>query len=244
MINNNSMPVAVVTGGSRGLGAEIVKILAENNFNVILNYYKSEKEAMEIQKCFPNNVVIFKANLSEYNGVNQLANFTIKNLNKVDLLVNNAGIDLVKPIDATTNGDFEKIMKTNLFSAFYTSREFSKLMISQKSGLIINVSSIWGLIGASCEVAYSVSKAGLDGLTKSLAKELGPSNIRVNSIAPGIIDTDMNKNLSEKEKKYIIDEIPLGRIGSVSDVAKTVLDLYNSPYITGQIIQVNGGWNI
>lgn len=244
MINNNSMPVAVVTGGSRGIGAEIVKILAENNFNVILNYYKSEKEAMEIQKCFPNNVVIFKANLSEYNGVNQLANFTIKNLNKVDLLVNNAGIDLVKPIDATTNGDFEKIMKTNLFSAFYTSREFSKLMISQKSGLIINVSSIWGLIGASCEVAYSVSKAGLDGLTKSLAKELGPSNIRVNSIAPGIIDTDMNKNLSEKEKKYIIDEIPLGRIGSVSDVAKTVLDLYNSPYITGQIIQVNGGWNI
>ena len=243
-MNDNIMPVAVVTGGSKGIGAAIVNILAKNNFNVILNYYSSEKEAIEIQKCFPNNVVKFKANLSEYNGVNQLANFSIENFNKVDLLVNNAGIDLIKPIDATTNEDFEKIMKTNLFSAFYTSREFSKLMISQKNGLIVNISSIWGLVGASCEVAYSVSKAGLDGLTKSLAKELGPSNIRVNSIAPGIIDTDMNKNLTEEEKKYIIDEIPLGRIGTVSDVAKTVLDLYYSPYITGQIIQVNGGWNI
>ena len=138
----------------------------------------------------------------------------------------------------------EKIMKTNLFSAFYASRECSKYMISQKSGLIINISSIWGLIGASCEVAYSVSKSGLDGLTKSLAKELGPSNIRVNSIAPGIIDTSMNKNLTIKEKELIINEIPLGRIGSTSDVANVVINLFNSPYITGQIIQVNGGWNI
>lgn len=244
MINDNSMPIAVVTGGSRGIGAEIVKVLAKNNFNVVLNYCNSEKEAIFLEKSFPNNVVTFKANLSEYKDVEQLVNFTIKKYNRIDLLVNNAGIDLIKPIDITSNEDFEEIMKTNLFSAFYTSREFSKLMISQKSGLIINISSIWGLIGASCEVAYSVSKAGLDGLTKSLAKELGPSNIRVNSIAPGIINTDMNKNLSEKEKKYIIDEIPLGRIGSVSDVANTVIHLYDSPYITGQIIQVNGGWNM
>ena len=244
MINNNSMPIAVVTGGSKGIGSEIVKVLAQNSFKVILNYYSSEKEAILLEKSFPNNVVRFKANLSEYKDVEQLVNFTIKKYNRIDLLVNNAGIDLVKPIDITSNEDFENIMKTNLFSAFYTSREFSKLMISQKSGLIINISSIWGLIGASCEVAYSISKAGLDGLTKSLAKELGPSNIRVNSISPGIIDTDMNKNLTEEEKKFIIDEIPLGRIGTVSDVAKTVLDLYNSPYITGQIIQVNGGWNI
>lgn len=240
---NNNLPVAVVTGGSQGIGAEIVKALSNSNFNVILNYFHSEKEAISIARG-NKNVSIFKADVSNSNEVKNLVDFAIKKFGKVDLLVNNAGIDLIKTIDNTTDSDFEKIMKTNLFSAFYASREVSKLMVFQKSGLIINVSSIWGVIGSSCEVAYSISKAGLDGLTKSLAKELGPSNIRVNSIAPGIINTQMNKHLSEDDKKNIINDIPLGRIGSVFDVAKSVIDLYNSSYITGQIIQVNGGWNI
>lgn len=239
-----NLPVAVVTGGSQGIGAEIVKTLAENNFKVVLNYCHSKENAEEIATFYPNNVVAFKADVSQHSEVNNLINFTTKEFEKIDLLVNNAGIDLIKTINNTSNEDFESIMKTNLFSAFYASREASKYMISQKSGLIINISSIWGLIGASCEVAYSISKAGLDGLTKSLAKELGPSNIRVNSISPGIINTKMNKQLSEEEKENIIEEIPLGRIGSVRDVAKLVIDLYDSPYITGQVIQVNGGWNI
>ena len=117
-------------------------------------------------------------------------------------------------------------------------------MINQKSGHIINISSIWGLTGASCEMAYSVSKAGLDAMTKSLAKELGLSNIRVNSIAPGIIDTEMNSFLSEDEKSEIYNEIPLKRMGSPLDVASCIMFLENNPYITGQVIQVNGGWNI
>lgn len=244
MIANSMLPVAIVTGGSRGIGAEIVKTLAQNNFFVILNYFHSEKEANTIPSEYPNNIIPFKANVANSVEVKKLIDFTINKFGKIDLLVNNAGIDLIKTVDSTSNDEFEQILRTNLFSAFYTSREISKYMVNQKNGLIINISSIWGIVGASCEVAYSVSKAGLDGLTKSLAKELGPSNIRVNSIAPGIIDTDMNSSLSTSEKEDVINTIPLGRIGSPSDIAKSVLDLYSSPYITGQVIQVNGGWNI
>ena len=151
---------------------------------------------------------------------------------------------MIKTINDTKIEEFDKVLKTNLYSAFYTSKEVSKYMINNKSGKIINISSIWGIIGASCEMAYSVSKAGLDAMTKSLAKELGPSNIQVNSIAPGIIETDMNKLLSKEEKEQIISEIPLEHIGNVEDVADCVLFLANANYITGQVIQVNGGWNI
>lgn len=243
-MSNLKSPVAIVTGGSRGIGAEIVKCLAQNNFKVVLNYFKSENEAKQIEGIYPDRVFSYKADVSNYDEVKKLIDYAYSNFGSIDLLVNNAGIDLIKTVNDTSIDEFEKIIRTNLFSAFYASREVSNYMIRQKSGLIINISSILGLVGASCEVAYSVSKAGLDGLTKSLAKELGPSNIKVNSIAPGIIDTDMNKNLSDDDKKVILEEIPLGKIGSVSDVANCVLNLYNSSYITGQIIQVNGGWNI
>ena len=235
--------VAIVTGGSRGIGASIVKKLAQNGYIVVLNYNKSEKEAKEIENKF-DNVYAFKADISNYDEVKALVDFTINKLKKIDLLVNNAGIDLIKTINDTKIEEFDKVLKTNLYSAFYTSKEVSKYMINQKKGKIINISSIWGIIGASCEMAYSVSKAGLDAMTKSLAKELGPSNIQVNSIAPGIIDTDMNKFLTEEEKEQIISEIPLEHIGNVEDVADCVLFLANANYITGQVIQVNGGWNI
>ena len=235
--------VAIVTGGSRGIGASIVKKLSQNNFSVILNYKNSVESAKQI--AFENsNIDIFKADVSNYDEVCNLVNFAIKKYRKIDLLVNNAGIDLIKTINDTTAQDFDNIIKNNLYSAFYTSKEVSKFMIQAKSGNIINISSIWGLVGASCEMAYSVSKAGLDAMTKSLAKELGPSNIKVNSIAPGIIDTDMNKFLSNEEKNQIINEIPLEKIGSPNDIADCVLFLANSDYITGQIIQINGGWNI
>ena len=240
---NIESKVAIVTGGSRGIGASIVKKLAQNGYIVVLNYNKSEKEAKEIENKF-DNIYSYEADISNYDEVKGLIDFTINKFGKIDLLVNNAGIDLVKTINDTSIEEFDKIVKTNLYSAFYTSKEVSNYMIKKKSGKIINISSIWGIIGASCEMAYSVSKAGLDAMTKSLAKELGPSNIQVNSIAPGIIDTDMNKFLTKEEKEQIISEIPLEHIGNVEDVADCVLFLANAEYITGQVIQVNGGWNI
>ncbi len=235
--------VAIVTGGAKGIGSSIVKKLANNGYDVILNYNSSYEQAKQISMT-NSNIHIFKADVSKYEEVCNLVNFTINKFGKVDLLVNNAGIDLIKTINDTTLDDFDNILKTNLYSAFYTSKEVSKYMIQKKYGHIINMSSIWGLIGASCEMPYSVSKAGLDAMTKSLAKELGPSNIRVNSIAPGIIDTDMNKDLTSDEKKSIISEIPLEKIGTPDDIAECVLFLVKSNYITGQIIQINGGWNV
>ena len=235
--------VAIVTGGSKGIGASIVKKLAQNGYIVVLNYNKSEKEAKEIENKY-DNVYAYKADISNYDEVKALVDFTINKFKKIDLLINNAGIDLIKTINDTSIEEFDKILKTNLYSAFFTSKEVSKYMINNKFGKIINISSIWGIIGASCEMTYSVSKAGLDAMTKSLAKEFGPSNIQVNSIAPGIIDTDMNKFLTEEEKKEIIKEIPLEHIGKAEDIADCVLFLANAEYITGQIIQVNGGWNI
>jgi len=235
--------VAIVTGGSRGIGKSIVEKLSLNGYNVILNYNNSYQDAQNIANN-NSNISIFKADVSNYDDVKNLVNFAITKFGHVDLLVNNAGIDLIKTINNTSINDFDNILKTNLYSAFYTCKEIVPYMVKEKSGHIINISSIWGIIGASCESAYSISKAGLDALTKSLAKELGPSNILVNSIAPGIIDTDMNKFLSDDEKKQIINEIPLEKLGNTCDIADCVLFLANSNYITGQIIQINGGWNI
>lgn len=240
---NMQNKVAIVTGSSRGIGAEIVKTLSKNSYFVVLNYNNSKNQAEEIAKDF-SNVHSYKADVSDYEEVRGLIQYTINKFGKIDLLVNNAGIDLVKTITDTSLADFDKILKTNLYSAFYTSKEVSQYMINQKFGHIINISSIWGITGASCEMAYSVSKAGLDAMTKSLAKELGLSNIRVNSIAPGIIDTEMNNFLTDEEKYELYEEIPLKKMGTPQDVASCVLFLENNPYITGQIIQVNGGWNM
>ncbi len=235
--------VAIVSGGSRGIGASIVETLASSGFNVVLNYRFSADKANNIASKF-SNVVTFQADVSDHAQVKTLVDFTISKFGRIDLLVNNAGIDFINTLSGTSDSDFDKVLKNNLYSAFYLSKEVSPYMINAKSGLIINISSIWGIVGASCEMAYSVSKAGLDAMTKSLAKELGPSNIRVNSIAPGIIDTDMNSFLSKEELSEIVNDIPLERIGLPSDVADTVLFLVKNSYITGQVIQVTGGWNL
>ena len=235
--------VAIVTGGSRGIGAAIVRLLAENNYTVILNYNKSEMQAMEIANQ-NSNIHIFQADISNPKEVIMLINYTYNNFGKIDLLVNNAGIDLWKTIDEVTEEEYDNVMNTNLKSAFIASKEVVPYMIKQHSGSIINISSIWGITGASCETVYSISKAGMDGLTKSLAKELAPSNIRVNSIAPGAINTDMNKGYSIEELEKLNEEIPLGKMGEPEDIAQAVLFLANNEYITGQIIEINGGWNI
>lgn len=237
----------IVTGGSRGIGAAIVNLLAKENYNIILNYNKSEEIAKKMQKEFTTlgkTVEIYKADVSKREEIKKLVEFAIKKFGKIDVLINNAGIAQTKLFTDITDEDWSKMLNINLNSVFYMTQETVPYMIHEKEGCIINISSIWGMIGASCEVHYSVAKAGVDAMTKSLAKELGPSNIRINSIAPGIIDTDMNKYLSYEELQQIKDEIPLARIGDTSSIAKCVKWLIEDNYTTGQIISINGGWNI
>lgn len=239
--------IAIVTGASRGIGREIAKTLAREKIKVIANYCHSEKQAIELQEELKQENIeidIVKADVSKREEAKRLANFAIQQYGKIDILVNNAGVSEYKLFSDETDEDWNRVINTNLYSAFAMCQEVIPNMIYNKSGCIINISSIWGLVGASLEVIYSVSKAGMDGLTKALAKELGPSNIRVNSIAPGAIDTDMNKGMTQEEWKELKEEIPMGRIGLPEDIAKCVKWLIEDSYTTGQIISINGGWVI
>ena len=239
--------IVIVTGASKGIGREIAITLARKGFKVIANYNKSKKEAIELQQELKKENIeidIFQADVSKREDAKKLVEGTIKEYGRVDVLINNAGIEEYKMFTDETDEDWNKVINTNLYSAFVMCQETIPNMVHNKKGCIINISSTWGIVGASLEVIYSISKAGLDGLTKALAKELGPSNIRVNSIAPGIIDTDMNKNLKEEDKNKIIEEIPLEKIGKPSDVAKCIEWLIEDEYTTGQIISINGGWVI
>ena len=239
--------VIVVTGGSRGIGAEIVKLLAKSGHNVILNYNKSEECAKNVEKELAEQgkaVDIFKADISKSEEAKKLIQFALNKYGRIDVLINNAGISQSKLFTDITDEEWQNMIANNLSSAFYCSREAAKNMIHNKQGLIINISSIWGLTGASMEVHYSTAKAGMIGLTKALAKELGPSNIRVNAIAPGIIETDMVKGYSRDEIKEIENEIPLEKIGTASNIAKCVKWLIEDDYTTGEVISINGGWYI
>lgn len=239
--------IAIITGASRGIGREIAKQIAKNGVKVIANYNQSEKEAKKLKEELKKqniDIDIVKADVSKREEAQKLVKFALEKYKKVDILINNAGISEYKMFTDETDEDWNKIINTNLYSAFVMSQEVIPNMVHQKKGCIINISSIWGIVGASLEVLYSISKAGMNGMTKALAKELGPSNIRVNSIAPGSIDTDMNANLTEKEVKELEQEIPLERIGKVEDIAKCVKWLIEDNYTTGQIISINGGWTI
>ncbi len=239
--------VAIITGASRGIGREIAKTLARKGIKIIANYNKSEKESKELKEELQKEgyeIEIFKADVSKKEQCEELVKYTLKKHKKIDILINNAGIDKYQLITEVTQEDWNEIINTNLYSAFCMCQEVLPNMIHNKNGCIINISSMWGIVGASTEVVYSISKAGLDGLTKALAKEVGPSNIRVNSIAPGYIETDMNKDYSEKEKLEIIENIPLEKLGKTEDIAKCVNWLIEDNYTTGQIISINGGWVI
>ena len=239
--------VALVTGASRGIGREIAKSLAKQNIKVIANYNNSEEKAIELKKELEAEGIeidIVKADVSKREEIKNLVKYAIENYGKIDILINNAGISEYKLFTDETDEDWNKVINTNLYSAFAVSQEVIPNMIKNKNGCIINISSVWGMVGASMEVLYSVSKAGIDGLTKALAKELGPSNIRVNAIAPGIVDTDMCKNFTKEEIANIKEEIPLERIGKVEDISKCINWLINDNYTTGQIISINGGWII
>lgn len=235
--------IVLITGASRGIGREIAKCQAQNGNVVIANYNKSEEQARTLQNE-NKNIDIYQADVSKRDEVKTMVEYVINKYGKIDVLINNAGISESKLFTEVTDQEWQKIINNNLYSAFCVTQEVLPNMIHNKKGCIINISSVWGMVGASCETIYSITKAGINGMTKSLAKELGPSNIRVNSIAPGIIDTDMNKNLDLEDIENIKKEIPLEKIGKVTDISKCIDWLISDEYTTGQVISINGGWVI
>lgn len=231
--------IILVTGASRGIGRAIAKELSKENI-VIANYNKSEDAAKSLQ-LENENIDIFKADVSKREEIISMTEYIIKKYGKIDVLINNAGIAQEKMIQDITDEDFQNVIQVNLYSVFATIQETLKYMLKEKNGCIINISSIYGINGGSCAAIYSATKAGVDAITKSLAKELGPSNIRVNSIAPGCMNTDMNAYLTKEEWDEIKMETPLGKIGEGIDIARCAKWLVDDEFTTGQVISPNGG---
>ncbi len=238
--------VAIVTGASRGIGRAIALELAAQGASLVINYKSSRLEAMSLLEEIQNSggsAIACMADVSKGDEAKALIEEAILHYGRVDILVNNAGISHVGLFMDMTFEDISNIINTDLLGAINTTKAIVEGMISRKTGVIVNISSIWGESGASCEVVYSAAKAAINGFTKALAKELGPSNIRVNAVAPGVIETEMNAWLSNEDKALIVEDIPLCRIGSPEEVAKVTAFLCSeeSAYITGQIININGG---
>ena len=241
--------VVLITGGSRGIGAECVRKFASKNYNVVFTYKNSEEKAQKLAADLKNEykgceVLPIKADVASFEEMQNVGNFICSIFGKIDVLVCNAGVAKIAPIIDVSNQDYENIMNTNLKGTFNAVKCAVPSMIKNMYGKIVIISSIWGIEGSSCESIYSASKAGQIGLMKSLAKELGPSNITVNSVAPGLIDTEMNNDLTPEDKQCIIDETPLVRIGNCLDVANSVYFLASdeASFITGETIKVSGGW--
>ena len=237
---------AVITGASRGIGKAIAIKFAKEGANVVLNYRNSEKEALELKTELDklgSNTLIIKADVSKFDEAEHLIKEAKNAFGRVDILVNNAGITKDTLIMRMKEEDFDDVIDINLKGSFNCLRAISPIMVKQKEGKIINMSSVVGVVGNAGQVNYSASKAGLIGMTKSLAKEIGSKNINVNAIAPGFIDTDMTKVLSDEQKKNIISGVPLKRLGQVEDIANLAVFLASekSNYITGQVIHVVGG---
>ncbi len=238
--------VALVTGGARGIGESVVRRLCSDGFSVGIIYNNSEQRAVSLCSELALSgygVCAVKCDVSDSESVKNAFKITEESLGEISVLVNNAGISLWGLFDETTDRQWDEIIGTNLSGTFYFCREAVRSMLKRKYGRIINISSVWGQVGASCEAAYSASKAGVIGLTRALAKEYAVSGITVNCICPGVIDTDMMSRFSEAEKEGICEEIPMGRMGSPLEVACAVSFLASSEssYVTGQILGVNGG---
>lgn len=238
----------IVTGGARGIGKEIVKKFAENGYNVLINYNQSEKMAKVLYEELSSkgySVKIFKANVAVRDEVIEMVSYCLREFKSIDIVVNNAGITNTNIFTEITNNKWNEIIDTNLNGVFNVSQEtLRRYMINAKNGSIINISSVDGISGASCEVAYSASKSAVIGMTKALAKELAMSNITVNAIAPGAIITDMlEDNYTEEDLEIVKDEIPMKRFGTPKEIAELVYFLAseNARYITGQVISPNGG---
>ncbi|MBE6859681.1 MAG: 3-oxoacyl-ACP reductase FabG [Ruminococcus sp.] len=235
------MKYALVTGGSRGIGAQICKELSENGYFVYVNYNSSYEKANQLAAEIGGKAVGFDVSDTE-NAKNKINEILIE-CKHLDLLVNNAGVSEIELFNFTSQENADKILNINLKGTLNCSRAVVSSMVNNKSGCIINISSMWGQCGASCEVDYSASKAGVIGFTKALAKELAPSGIRVNCVSPGFITTEMNKKFTKDELEDIRDEIPLGIFGTPADIANAVIFLASekASFITGQTLAVNGG---
>ncbi len=227
----------MISGGVRGIGLAVAEAFLKKGYRVAVTYSKDETSA---KLARAKGLEVYRAEVSSEEDTVAL----FKKLGGVDVLVNNAGVSLIKQIQDISYEEFQSVFSVNMGGAFLYSREAAKYMISQKHGLIVNISSVWGEVGGSCESVYSASKAALLGFTKALAKELGWSGIRVNSVSPGVIDTPMNKHFSKEEMRALIEEIPAGRMGTGEDIAKAVLYLEENEYVTGIDLPVNGGFSI
>ena len=220
------MKKVLITGGATGIGKSTAMLFAQKGYDVFVTYNQAEPDFDGVTKI--------KCNLENEEDILNL----FKTIGNIDILVNNAGISLIKQINDTTAEEYDKIMSVNARSYFLCSREAIKLMLKNHEGAIVNVSSMWGQTGASCEIAYSMSKAAVIGLTRSLAEELAPSGITVNCVCPGIIDTRMNNMFDKNELE---EDVPLGRLGTSEEVADAIFYLTQNKYITAQILGVNGG---
>lgn len=234
------MKVAVVTGGTRGIGKSVSRMLLQNGYKVFALFCNDEKSAFEFKNemsDFPLEVI--KCDVGDMKSVCQV----FKEIKNVDVLVNNAGISDINLLTDLSDEAIEKIIATNLTGAIYTTKAVLPYMVREKSGNIVNISSMWGEVGASCEAVYSATKAGLIGFTKAMAKEVAPSGIRVNCVTPGVIMTDMNKTLGEEILEELKEETPLGVLGEPEDIADAVEFLISpkAKFITGEVLKVNGG---
>ena len=238
------MKTVLITGGSRGIGRAMVELFASRGYSVAFTYLKSEEQAKSLAEA--TGAIAIKADSASEADVISAVQAVRERFGDVDCLINNAGVSSFSLFTDLTLEDWNRHLAINLTGSFLYSKAVIPGMVAKKSGRIINVSSMWGITGSSCEVHYSTAKAGLIGMTKALAKELGPSGITVNAIAPGLIETDMNKSLSEDDIKAIEDETPLMRIGYPEEVAKVALFLAEdgASFITGEVMNVSGGYLI
>lgn len=234
------MKTVLITGGSRGIGAAIARRFAKEGYRVIVNYNKSEREAAALASELGGLAI--GADVGDPRRVEDMAAEIIEKFGGVDVIVNNAGISYIGLFTDMSEEAWQRIVDVNLGGPFRITKSLIKPMIARQSGCVINISSMWGQVGASCEAAYSASKAGLIGLTKALAKELGPSGISVNCIAPGVIKTDMNKGIDKETLKNLVEETPLMKLGTPEDVAEAACFLAENKFITGQVIGINGGF--
>ncbi len=237
---------AVITGASRGIGRALALHLAEEGYDLAICAHTNQDALSEVchqiirqgRRC-----VTYLGDMGNAACVQEFFHRILQEYPAIDVLINNAGISYVGLVQDMTNAEWDQILHTNLSSVFYCCRQAIPAMLSQKSGHILNISSVWGNIGASTEVAYSAAKGGVNAFTRALAKELAPSHICVNAIACGYIDTDMNQHLNESEKQQLCDEIPAGRAGSPQEVALLAAALLkSSSYLTGQVVTLDGGW--
>ena len=243
LVNINK--TVLVTGSSRGIGKAIAYKFAQEGYNVVINGAKNQESLQQTKteiEQYKVSCLAYLGDMGDYDRAKELFLLIKEQFGHIDVLVNNAGVSYIGLLTDMSPQDWNKVIGTNLTSVYNCCSLAIPNMVKDKSGSIINISSVWGNVGASCEVAYSASKGGMNAFTKALAKELAPSNIQVNAIACGAIDTEMNQFLTNEELLQLTNEIPSGRLGRADEVAELVYNLTNNEYLTGQVIGLDGGW--